>query len=57
MDYSIIPLSVCFICAFMFGWFTWIAKNVWRNKTRTQVFALLAVIFTVSFMILAWEYL
>lgn len=57
MDYSIIPLSVCFICAFMFGWLTWIAKNVWRNKTRTQIFALLAVIFTVSFMILAWEYL
>ncbi|MBU2565629.1 MAG: hypothetical protein KKE04_00980 [Candidatus Thermoplasmatota archaeon] len=57
MSYSIIPLSVCFICAFIFGWFTWIAKNVWRNKTRTQIFALLAVIFTVSFMILAWEYL
>jgi uncharacterized membrane protein YsdA (DUF1294 family) len=52
-----VPLLACFICAFIFGWLTWVAKNVWRNKTRTQIFALLAVIFIVSFMILAWDYL
>ena len=52
-----VPLLVCFICAFIFGWLAWIAKHVWRNKTKTQLFALLAIIFTVSFMILTWRYL
>lgn len=42
---------ISFIGAFVFGWLTWVAKHVWQSKTKTQLFALIAIIFTIMFMI------
>lgn len=41
---------VTFAISFVFFWLTWIAKNVWRDKAKTQTFALVAIIATLGFM-------
>jgi len=41
---------VAFAIAFMMGFVTWVAKNVYRNKRLTQTAAAIAIIATLAFM-------
>ena len=45
----ILPI-ISFICAFVFGFMTWVAKHVWIDRGKTQTFAELAVICTLARM-------
>jgi len=51
----IYELWIAFVLSLFFGFLTWIAKYKWNDKTKTQLFGLLAVIFTIIFMILVCE--
>jgi CHASE2 domain-containing sensor protein len=35
----------------------WVAKYVWRSKSKTQLFVLMGVVATLTFMILVYDYL
>jgi len=47
---------VAFAIAFVFGALTWIAKYVWVDKEKTQTFAFIAIVATLTFMIWALFY-
>lgn len=36
---------------------TWVARNVWQDKTKTRLFALLGVTSMMIFMVSIWDYL
>lgn len=51
---------IIFVCLFIAALalpLAWIAKNIWRDKTKTQVFAILGVVSVIIFMVLVWDYL
>jgi hypothetical protein len=51
---------IIFVCLFIAALalpLAWISKNIWRDKTKTQVFAVLGVVSVIIFMILIWDYL
>ena len=51
---------VIFVCLFIAALalpLAWIAKNIWRDKTKTQIFAIAGVVSVIIFMILVWDYL
>jgi glycopeptide antibiotics resistance protein len=52
----IIIYSSLIIALIMFP-LTWIARNIWQNKTRTQLFALIGVTAMVIFLASVWDYL
>ena len=39
-----------FAASFAFFWLTWVAKHVWRDKAKTQAFAMVAIITALAFM-------
>ena len=41
---------VSFATSFVFFWLTWVAKNVWRDKPKTQAFAMVAIVSALAFM-------
>ncbi len=47
---------ISFIIAFVSGFLAWIAKNVWRDRERTNLFAMIGIISALAFMIWAWFY-
>ena len=49
--------AIMFLVAFIFGFLTWIAKNVWRDRSKTQLFALIAIISTLCLIAWAMIYL
>lgn len=49
--------AIMFFVAFIFGFLTWVAKNVWRDRPKTQFFALVAIISTLCLIAWAMIYL
>ncbi|MFA5771946.1 MAG: hypothetical protein WC974_04355 [Thermoplasmata archaeon] len=50
-----IVLAIAFLAlAVIFGWLTWIAKNAWKDKGKTQIFAMVAAASTILFMIVGY---
>ena len=54
MDIGFTLLIICLVGALYFGAMANMAKFSWFDVKRTSQFALLAIAFTISFMILAW---
>ena len=54
-DYVVIIVSL--IIALVMFPLTWIARNVWKDLTKTRAFALIGVTSMIIFMIMIWEYL
>jgi hypothetical protein len=49
--------AIFFIIAFAFGTLTWIARNVWIDKKKTQFFAFIAIMATLGLILWALIYL
>jgi len=54
IDIKIVLAIVFLVLAILFGWLTWIAKNAWKDRKKTQIFALLATLSTFLFMIVGY---
>ena len=52
MEASFVFLLLFLALSLGFGMLTWISRNVWQSKPRTQLFALLGVVSTAIFVIL-----
>ncbi len=52
MDLLFLFLALTLALALGFGLLTWVSKNVWQSRRRTQLFALLAIASTVAFVAL-----
>lgn len=52
LEASFVFLLLFFALAVGFGLLTWISRNVWQSKPKTQLFALLGVVSTTAFVIL-----
>ena len=57
MPAQLIAAYIFFFIAVLTGVLAIIAKNLWRDKTKTQILAYIAIVATVLFMILVWPYL
>ncbi len=52
-----IVIYVCLFIAIFALPLAWVAKNVWRDKTKTQIFSLIGIVAVIIFMALIWDYL
>jgi hypothetical protein len=60
MAFEIPTEIIIFVCLFIAALalpMAWIAKNIWRDRAKTQIFAILGIISVIVFMILIWDYL
>lgn len=39
-----------FTIAFISGFLTWVSKNVWQDRERTKIFAIIGIIATIIFL-------
>ena len=46
-------MAMLFVVAMASGLLTWISKNVWRSRARTNLFALVGIGSTLGFVALA----
>jgi hypothetical protein len=53
LDALFVFMALCLALSLAFGLLTWVARNVWQDRRRTQLFALCAIASTVAFVILA----
>lgn len=51
-NYNFIAILICFIGATLFGFLSYASKHVWKDKSKTQLYALIAIAFTIAFMII-----
>jgi len=50
VDLLFVFLALSLAVALGFGLLTWVSRNVWQDRRRTQTFALLAIASTVAFV-------
>jgi len=50
VDLLFVFLALSLALALGFGLLTWVSRNVWQDRRRTQTFALLAIASTVAFV-------
>jgi hypothetical protein len=51
---------IIYICLFLAALalpLAWIAKNIWRDKNKTQILAFIGIVSVIIFMVLVWDYL
>jgi hypothetical protein len=36
---------------------TWVSRNIWKNKERTRLFALIGIVAMIVFIVTIWDYL
>jgi hypothetical protein len=53
VDALFVFMALCLALSLGFGLLTWVARNVWQDRRRTQLSALCAIASTVAFVILA----
>jgi hypothetical protein len=53
MEASSVFLILFLALALGLGFLTWVSRNVWQSRPRTQLFGLLAILSTVAFVALA----
>ena len=53
MELAEIAGLILFLLALTFGYLAWTARNIWRDQRATRIFVLIAILCTVSVMVLA----
>ena len=54
LDLELLITFAALAIAIVFGWLTWTAKHIWRNRKITQRYAMIAIIATIIFMVLVY---
>ncbi len=50
-------IYVCLFIAIFALPLSWVAKNVWHDRAKTQLFSLIGIVAVIIFMVLIWDYL
>ena len=45
---------VLFLLALVFGYLAWTARNIWKDMRTTRIFVVIAVLCTISVMVLVF---